>query len=132
MREVPDPKWIIVRTLTLVLFAFVIMATLAGVPVSAFGSERTVTAATDCVYDRRAAYRVTKQNGADDTIDVRSSPRADAALVYELPLSARAIRCVGPCQAGWCRIRWHGVVGWVPRHVLTRDGTVRLTTDPYP
>lgn len=90
----------------------------------------TNSGATDgspgCHYDHDHGYRV------DDDVIVRTGPAASRRFVYELPSTARAIRCVGPCRKGWCRIRWHGVVGWIPRQHLVEDGTVAHTTDPYP
>lgn len=84
-----------------------------------------------CSYESQAAFALTKLPRGVLTLRVHTSPTPISPVTYDLPAWATAIRCVGPCRDGFCRIRWHGVVGFVPRQYLRRDGVIRRTTDAY-
>ncbi len=90
-----------------------------------------IHAAGSCVYEGGQSYRLTELDRLQTTVTVRSGPSQSRTNVYELPMTARTIRCVGPCRDGWCRVRWHGVVGWIPRRHLAEDGRVRWTTKSF-
>jgi len=88
------------------------------------GTGARITAAAEsiaCSYDAGQTYRVSNDDLLETSVTVRTGPAHTRARTYDMPTWARAIRCVGPCNSGWCRIRWHGVVGWVPRARLTLE-----------
>ncbi len=88
----------------------------------------TVANAVECTYADQG-YRLENINAFDTGVTVRTGPSANRPAIAELPASARAVRCLGPCRDGWCRIRWYGVVGWIPRKHLADDGGVTWTAN---
>lgn len=112
----------------LALIAFLSAASIASAAPAA-QSERPGNA---CTYEDRTAYRLHNLPSDSYAQQVFTGPSRTRRVINELPLSANAIRCVGPCKSGWCRIRWHGIVGWVPRRHLKAAGRIRRTTEPYP
>jgi len=62
---------------------------------------------------------------ADDVLNLRAAPSAEARKVGELPARARgveAIRCVEPESGGrWCRVRHDGEEGWANARFLAAE-----------
>lgn len=56
------------------------------------------------------------ENG--DTLNIRSGPSLDQAIVGEIPQNSINIKFIGPCMNFWCRIQYKNVFGWVNRYYL--------------
>lgn len=55
---------------------------------------------------------------ANDVLNVRSGPSADADIVGELPPGSRGIELMGECQTDWCPVQHYSARGWVHRNYI--------------
>lgn len=50
---------------------------------------------------------------ANDVLNVRVRPNAEADVMAGIPAQARGVDLVGPCVGEWCRVRFEDQLGWV-------------------
>lgn len=68
-------------------------------------------------------YRV---NGvvSGDVLNIREEPSSESKKIGSIPPSSKGIEKLGPCESGWCKIRYNGVTGWSSMKYLAREASV--------
>lgn len=67
-----------------------------------------------------------------DVLNIRGGPSARHDIVGTIPPGAGGIAGLGQCQAGWCRIRFGSIEGWVNARYIAPETDDAGVAEPAP